>query len=431
MIRARHATLLALTVMTAIAGVPAASAAEPSDTMRRAEDAFRAGKFEQAEKLYHQILADQGDHPEAALRAGELALLSNRFDEAERWLRRAAATDSPDHRAETLLAEVYYRQDQFERAAPLLEKAGRTAFAQKLESFKNELPNQVIASKDVTHVPFAQTDPLPIIKATINGDHDVHLLIDTGGAELILDPEFADAIQAPRFGATTGTFAGGRTAKVQHSRIDSIRLGDFEIRHVPVALLPTRRLPFAVGGEKIDGVLGTVLLYHFVSTLDYPDGQLTLRRKSREALSALDRLAESDRTHVVPFWMARQHFIVAWGEVNGKAKCLMHVDTGMAGGGFGCHKSVRDEAGIDLTGLPSFEGMGGGGPIKVTPCNVDSVSLGSAQRRDVQALFGGMPPAAEYAMGFRIGGLVSHGFLKPYAVTIDFERMRLFLTERE
>jgi len=429
MIRFHHNVLIAAASMTLVALTPAADARGPSDELKQAERLFREGRFDQAEKAYRQVLAGDESNAEAVLRVGELALMANRFEEAERFLSRAAAIDPNNERAASLLAEVYYRQDDFHKAAPLLAKAGRTVSAQKLESFKNETPNQVIGAKDVSHIPFLQTDPLPIIKANINGSHDVLLLIDTGGAELILDPEFADSIKAPRFGATTGTFAGGKTASVQHARIDSIRLGDFEIKHVPVGLLPTRRLPFAAGGGKIDGVLGTVLLYHFVSTLDYPNGRLTLQRKTRETLAALDRQAESGRTHVIPFWMARQHFILAWGTVNGKAECLMHVDTGMAGGGFGCQESVRQAAGIDLTGLPSFEGMGGGGPIRVTPYTVEQITLGDAKRHDVQALFGGMPPDAEYAMGFRVGGLVSHGFFRPFAVTFDFERMRLYLTE--
>ena len=119
-----------------------------------------------------------------------------------------------------------------------------------------------------------------------------------------------------------------------------------------------------MGGERIEGILGTVLMYHFVSTLDYPAGDLVLRRKTNAGREDLEKLLASGKTHAVPFWMSGKHFIVAEGEVNGKAKCLMHVDTGMAGGGFDCQGSVRKAAGIDLEGLPTFEGMGGGGPVR-------------------------------------------------------------------
>jgi len=429
MTRLVHNLLLLLTSLTFAILSAEAQGQAPSGVAQQADNLFHEGRLDQAEKAYRQVVAEDATDGQAVLRIGELALMANRLEEAERYLERAIAMDPENVRAKSLLAEAYYRQDDFVRAAPLLQGAGRTASAKKLGSFKNETPNQIVGDQDASYIPFIQTDPLPIIKASINGSHDVYLLIDTGAAELVLDPVIADIIKAPRFGDTMGTFAGGKKANVEHARIDSIRLGDFEIKHVPVALLPTRRLPFAVGDEKIDGILGTVLLYHFVSTLDYPNDRLVLQRKSKEALATLDRQAASDRTHVVPVWMAQQHFIVAWGEVNGKAGCLMHVDTGMAGGGFGCQKSVREAAGIDLTGLPSFEGMGGGGPIKVTPYTVEKITLGDAERRDVQALFGGMPPDAEYALGFRMGGVVSHGFFRPFAVTFDFERMRLYLTE--
>ena len=105
----------------------------------------------------------------------------------------------------------------------------------------------------------------------------------------------------------------------------------------------------------------------------------------------------------------------------------MHVDTGMAGGGFGCPQSTLKAAGIDVSGLPSFEGMGAGGPVKVTPFTVEELALGDAKQFNVMSLFSGRPPEAEYAMGFRIGGLISHAFFRPYALTFDCDRMQLHL----
>ena len=52
-----------------------------------------------------------------------------------------------------------------------------------------------------TRVKFVQTDPLPIVRTRIDGSEDVLLLIDTGAAELILDPEFAATVGAVRFGS--------------------------------------------------------------------------------------------------------------------------------------------------------------------------------------------------------------------------------------
>lgn len=46
----------------------------------------------------------------------------------------------------------------------------------------------------------------------------------------------------------------------------------------------------------------------------------------------------------------------------------------------------------------------------------------------VPAFAGGLPPDSEYRHGFRVGGIVSHAFFKPYALTFDFEQMRLLMS---
>ncbi|MBU0718495.1 MAG: hypothetical protein KJ749_09630, partial [Planctomycetes bacterium] len=72
-------------------------------------------------------------------------------------------------------------------------------------------------------------------------------------------------------------------------------------------------------------------------------------------------------------------------------------------------------------------GMGGGGPVRVTPFTVDELALGSARQSDIRALFAAGSAGSEYRMGFRIGGVVSHAFFRGYALTFDFERMQLLL----
>ena len=75
--------------------------------------------------------------------------------------------------------------------------------------------------------------------------------------------------------------------------------------------------------------------------------------------------------------------------------------------------------------------MGGGGPVTVTPFTIKSLTLGGARQSDVTGMFGAFPMASEYAHGFRIGGIISHAFFRPYALTFDFDRMRLYLTPKQ
>lgn len=51
------------------------------------------------------------------------------------------------------------------------------------------------------------------------------------------------------------------------------------------------------------------------------------------------------------------------------------------------------------------------------------------ERQDLAGLAGVFPPQLEWDFGFRIGGLVSHEFLRPYAVTFDFSRMTIRLAQ--
>ena len=65
---------------------------------------------------------------------------------------------------------------------------------------------------------------------------------------------------------------------------------------------------------------------------------------------------------------------------------------------------------------------------KMTPFVVSDLYLGAARQQNVSGLAGAFPPVLEYTYGFRIAGLISHRFFRPYAVTFDFTGMRIFLS---
>ena len=184
-------------------------------------------------------------------------------------------------------------------------------------------------------------------------------------------------------------------------------------------------------GKPIRGVIGTVFLYHFIFTFDYPNGKLILQRKTEENMKKMKRQIQSKDNIVVPFWMAGDHFIVARATVNKSEPILFFVDTGMAGGGFtGSARTVK-EAGIQLP-EESFEGVGGGGKVMIKPAVVDELALGDAREKNVMGLFGAFDNTGlEYKFGFRIGGIISHGFFRPYKLTFDFTTMNLILERGE
>jgi hypothetical protein len=128
----------------------------------------------------------------------------------------------------------------------------------------------------------------------------------------------------------------------------------------------------------------------------------------------------------VPFWIAGDHFMVAWGRVDKLPPALLFVDTGLEGAGVKLAQSVIAKAGIKLEEDKASEGAGGGGLLKIVPFTVRRLSFGGIRERNVPGLYDG-PFPWEYTFGFHLAGMVGHDFFKRYAVTFDFEEMRIFL----
>lgn len=427
-------TIFALVLLLVlISGAAPGTKKLPATTMKRADSLFAAGQFDASDALYRNVLAAAPADTHALLRHGQVALLGNHLDEARTALTQVLARDTSNIRARSLLAESWYRVDAFEKAAPLLRALHRDPAAAKLEGFAGTTPNAI--EGDAATLPFIQTDPLPLIQVRVNGSDPVYFLIDTGGGETLIDSTFARQIGAVQFGSQMATFAADQKGSLAHGRIDSLRLGSIVMRRVPVRIRDTRRFAMVAGGRQVDGILGTVALYHFISTLDYPKGALILRRRTEAALrQPLGRMSinvdgSGPQMIEVPFWLAGDHLMVARGALGSAPSMMWFIDTGLAGAAFTAPESTLAAAGIRPQGQGG-EGIGGGGLVKVMPFPIDRLSLGDARASGLMGFLGPFPPSLEWSEGFRIGGLISHGFFRGYTVTFDFDRMRLVLVPR-
>jgi hypothetical protein len=403
--------LLLLTAASLLAGT----------AVERAEALFENGLFPEAESAYLDALQKNPKELRISTRLGMIALFSNRLDDAEKYLRRAVRPGPFEAVANNLLGEVSYRRDEFPEAARRFRAGGSGYRAEPLELFGNAAPYTISGPGDETRLKFVATDPLPIVRVRVNSSEPANFLIDTGGAEVQLDADFAKRLHLSSVGGTSATLLDGNQTAMRYSRIASLTLGGFEVKDVPTGIRP---LP-VFDGRKLDGVLGTVLLYHFLATLDYPNGELILRRRSVEALHTFEARAESEKQIVMPFWMASDHVIVAQGRVNDAPPALLFVATGLASG-FTCPESTIEHTALWSDPRNSMV------PASAREMNMGSflvtdLYLGEAHRQNVSALAGAFPPVLEYAYGFRISGLISHQFFRPYAVTFDFTGMRLFL----
>jgi tetratricopeptide (TPR) repeat protein len=424
--------LLAIAVCALATELAAQSAAPSLDS---ADSVFKAGKFADAERMYAELAA-KDPHDETALRQlGYIALLGNQLDTSQKWLEKAIAQKPDDLSAKVLLAEVYYRRDQFPQAAAILNEIGpsykslasnyKMLVAPKLASFKGLTPYEIHGKGEATTLKFIKSEPLPMVTIRVNGSPEATFFIDTGGAELLLDTDFAHELGLKPLGSVEGTFSGGEKAEVVNSKVDTVTLGDWTVSNLPVAMMPLRQMSSGFGVKQLDGCIGTNVLYHFLATLDFVHGQLVLRKKNSENLEAFKK-AVGDKAISVPIWMASDHFMISMGQVNQVPPALLFVDTGLAGAGIKLGETMIKKAGIKLDESKASKGIGGGGALKIVPYSVDQVSFGDIKEEKVPGLFDG-PFPWENSFGFYLAGMVGHDFFKPYALTFDFDEMRIWV----
>jgi tetratricopeptide (TPR) repeat protein len=381
------------------------------------EQLFKAGRFAEADRGYALILRRDPENARAMAQRGYIALLSNRFADAEKFLTKAVGLAPADNFVKQQLADCFVRQDQLARAVDPLRASGNEAYATQLASVTG--PPYQVHGAETTRLPFRALDPLPLVEASVSGRPARKFILDTGGT---LSLSMAAAEEAGLRAVATGKGrAGGQTFTMYFGVLDSFRLGDIELRNLPVhwhdAVMPS-----ALGDPQPSGVIGTTIFYHFLTTVDYANRALVLRRKTRDHLRAFQAEARNAGAEVLPLWLAGDHFPCTLGRLNDHGPRIVSLDTGGAGGiGVVTTPEVAERAGIRVDyGRPtSFN------KIPVYPCVPDKASLGGAVGRDIYSIAG--PLLMDDRFRFDTIANFTHAFFKPYTITFDFMDMNFYL----
>ncbi|MBX7134868.1 MAG: aspartyl protease family protein [Fimbriimonadaceae bacterium] len=411
----------------------AAIALLPTQTAN-ADAIFRQGKFPVAKALYSEIVRDHPRDVAATRQLGYIAMLGNDFPAAERLLARVLQLKPGDGKAKLMLAETLYRQDKFVEAAPLLRNLDKATEAErgtvypslkyaKLASFKGLKPYDVRGPGQSTTIKLLTIEPLPLLHVRINGSKDLTFFIDTGAAEVTLDPALATKLGVPTLGTDTGTFSGGMKMAACHGRIKFMKLGDWEIRNLPTQMLDLKPLAAAFG-RRIDGIIGTMLFYHFITTLDYPKQELTLNLKTPQNRSRILKHQPGDIS--LPIWLAGDHFAVTPGSINGSKPYMVFVDTGYIGGIFKAAPTTLKLCDLVLDTDQAEKATGAGGGFTMTPFKIKEFALGEAKAVDGTGTFEGVFPW-ENTYGFFLSGMTGQDFFRPYAMTFDYVGMKILL----
>ncbi|NTU63582.1 MAG: tetratricopeptide repeat protein [Chloroflexi bacterium] len=413
-----------------------------------ADALYRAGKFAEAEAAYRKVKALDPKNSLVLERLGLIALWNNRPQEAGLDLKEALRCTPRYKNFWPFNAELnyrlgltYYRQDQFAKAAQRFHEAAGpiaigpfrelNALARQTALFTHAVP-YVIEGPEQSQIDFMVTDPLPVIEVSVNGGRPLHFFIDTGGAEIILDKKLAEEVKAEMAGAFSTDYAGKKKAETGLGKIDSIRVGEIVVRNMPIHTLDVSSMSSVFNGLEIHGVIGTRFLMHFLSTIDYVNGALLLRRLTQATAQSLEAQIVAGGAKAIPFWLIDTHYMVSWGTVNHRGPMLLFVDTGLAGNGFTAPEPVLQDAGIIVDWTQTAEGIGGGGKIKGTGIVVDRLTLGTGVNEIVENKVPGVAIEKSVSilgdqLGFHIGGLISHQFFRNYALTLDFNNMHLLI----
>ncbi|HZR53666.1 MAG TPA: aspartyl protease family protein [Streptosporangiaceae bacterium] len=390
---------------------------------------FAAGWFEAADRGYaRQLRHDPGDAHALAQR-GYIALLSNRLGAAEKFLTRALQLAPGDTFSRGKLADCYLRQNQLARAVPLLRQTGDPSDAVSAEWYAAlaGVPWQVHGAES-TRVSIVSINPLPVIEASLNGGAPQPFVFDTGATTPGFTTELADELGLHAVASKTGEDGDGVPTTLYYGWLESFQIGEIEVRNLPVSWSDlTRPSPPNI---PVVGAFGTVFFTHFLTTLDYQGLSFVLRRKSEAGLREFQMAAKREGYRPLPLWLADTredwtHFPCTLGSLNNFGPRLVSTDTGGQGRGIETTPQIAQEAGITVDYNDPIEANGQLYP-SISP---DKISLGDAVGRHILgAVKPQQPGSGPHGFQFQTIGNFTHEFFKPFAVTLDFLGMNLYVT---
>ncbi len=380
---------------------------------------WAAGLFDEAEQVYRDVLVLDPESGRARHGLARSFASRNQYDEALDWAE-AALLVSPDRALfHHTLGSIYQRMHRFPEAADAYEHyvdllVARDATLEKTDWARGEVrflrsfgaqPAIQIADPDRLHtIPFRLVRDKVMVRGQVNG-RAVDFAMDTGTEKTVLSQAVANRVGVQ---AVTDTLSAGvgeiGMRGLQAGRIESLQFGSLEITHLP-ALIKSPAL-----GElptlEADGF--SPLAVGLSVTIDYGRQQLIIGRE----------LPDEPADIVLPL---RQHRLtVVRGVVNGEHARSFVVDTG--GAVISISRSTADllppmtvrQVPVMVYGTSGWDK----GAYLMPGINL---SFNQVEILNLSAVVLNLHrPSA--LLGFHIGGIVGHRFLRDYRVTLDLKR---------
>ena len=393
--------------------------------LRRREDervaaaraAHAAGRFAEARRTVAPVIEEGDASLEVVRGMAELEYLLGDYVTAEMLLHQVVARAGKDVEAradaEAALALVYLQTNRYAETHDLfagIEGAVTLPIWDLMRSFGDTPPYRVEWPGGYAAVaPFLQDADwqLPRVAVEIDG-RPFDAKIDTGGDLFTLDAATAAALGVVPVASFTGTFADGAPGAMGYGRLSEVAIAGVTVRDVPVSISGLHQ-----------PVIGTGFLRQFLPTLDYPGRRLLLRPRESAPGPGVQ----------VAFALALVHLLIVSGRLN-DLEATFVVDSGLedeVGGAFTCSAETLDAADIALPETSPRTGESGAGDVTLELGHfpIRRLAAGDLAKEDTRGLYGAFPAEWNEIAEFRVHGIVSHGFLRDHAWTIDFARMAM------
>jgi tetratricopeptide (TPR) repeat protein len=403
--------------------------ADPAALALHGDAVWASGLFEEAEARYKQALAISPDlaraHHGMARSLAAQGQLEGAMDAAQHALRLTPRDGEIHHTVGT----IYERQHKYEEAAnafsnyvnllPNKDRSEKADWSRSeikfLRSFGQRVPLEMDPEDaNETHtVEFRVVNEKVMVRAKVNESTFQEFVVDTGAESTVIT-----GATARRLGVTpiTYTLSAGvgdvGLRGLQLARINSLELGTLKLRNVPCLVKdpPLRNLPT----REVESL--SPLSLGFSMIIDYKTRKITFGK----------RLPEEPSDFELPLRMHR--LATVRGMVDGRHAANFVVDTG------GQVISISQATATQL-GRPADQrkialrvyGSSGWDRDAFLMQGVDlAFDAIHFQNLNVAVLNLNAPSAL---LGFQVGGIVGHNFLKKYRVAIDLERSVLRLKD--
>lgn len=146
------------------------------------------------------------------------------------------------------------------------------------EEIKQSVTSIVSHKENVVN--FELANCLIIVKTRIgNSSKEYNFALDTGSGLCLLNKGVAAEVGAKQIGQTNTTDTSNTTVALNQYQLDSISVGDNTVKDTPVLEVDLSGMS-AVGGRKIDGIIGDSFLRTFCISIDYRKKQIIFSKSA-------------------------------------------------------------------------------------------------------------------------------------------------------